>query len=72
MHAETASAGGHGREELAELAGKVGGAATIKFDHLAEEVIGKQADAIRKETEQKAHKEMRGALGINSALAEAE
>jgi len=48
IHSEVASAGGHGREELPELARKAGRAATLQGEHFVEEVVRKQADAIGK------------------------
>ena len=68
MRAKGAAAGGHGSEELAELAREVGGSSLIEFDHLPEKMIGQKSDAVSKETEEQAHKEMRRALRVNAAL----
>ena len=43
MRAKGAAAGGHGGEELTELAREVGGPRLIEFNHLPEQVIGQRA-----------------------------
>jgi hypothetical protein len=69
VHSKRAATGGHGREELAELARKVCGLASVHFDHLPEKVIGQKTDAVREEAEKQTHEEVRGALRFNpSAL----
>ena len=45
---------------------KFAGLALIEFDHLPEEVLRQQADAVSKEAEQQAHEEMRGVLWVNA------
>ncbi len=71
VDAKAVPAGGHGREKLAELAGEFGGRGSVEFNHLAEEMVRQQADAVGKEAKEQAHEEVGGALGIDPALAKA-
>jgi len=72
VDAKAVAAGGHGREELAELAGEAGGLGSVQFNHLAEEVVRQKANAIGKEAEEQPHKEVGHGLRVRSGLFQAD
>src|SRR5258708_463673 len=67
MHSKRAALGGHGGEELAELAREIWGLAFVQTNHLPEEMVGQEADAIGKEAEEQPHEEVGRTLRINSS-----
>ena len=69
VHAKVIPAGGHGREELAQPSGEVGGRGPVEFDQLPEKMVRQKADAVRKEAEKQAHEEMSNGFRLYPALA---